>query len=140
MRARFPLAVLSSLVLLVTAGLAGCNDSSTSPSSPLRDEFVLAPGGTATVSDGSARITFTEVAGDSRCPGDAVCILGGDAIVRIAVTTATRRATHDLHTGSMAPVTHDELTITLVELMPYPFSSRPFTPDAYRATLRVTRP
>lgn len=40
----------------------------------------------------------------------------------------------------MAPVSHDDLTITLVELMPYPFSSMPFSPDQYRATLRVTRP
>lgn len=140
MRARFPVALLSSLILLVAAGLAGCNDASTAPSSPLRDEFVLAPGGTATLSDGSARVTFTGVTGDSRCPGDAICIQGGDAIVRIAVTSTTRAATHDLHTGSMAPVTHDELTITLVELMPYPFASRPFPPDDYRATLRVTRP
>jgi hypothetical protein len=70
-RARFPLAVLSSLVLLVTVGLAGCNDSSTSPFVALRDEFVPAPEARHRV-DGSARITFTEVAGDSRCPGDAV--------------------------------------------------------------------
>ena len=46
---------------------------------------------------------------------------------------------NELHTGDMQPVRHDELTIHLVQLAPYPFSSRPFTPDEYRVTLRVTR-
>jgi hypothetical protein len=39
----------------------------------------------------------------------------------------------------MEPVTHDGLTISLVELQPYPFSSRTIEPGDYRATLRVTR-
>jgi hypothetical protein len=39
----------------------------------------------------------------------------------------------------MKPVTHEDLTIALVELAPYPFSSRPIQPGDYRATLRVTR-
>lgn len=44
-----------------------------------------------------------------------------------------------LHTGSLQPVRHDSLTITLVELSPYPFSSRTIQPGEYRATLQVTR-
>jgi hypothetical protein len=44
-----------------------------------------------------------------------------------------------VHTGDLKPVTHDDLTIHLVELAPYPFSSRTIAPNEYRATLRVTR-
>ena len=139
MRARTRVSLFLSMSLLV-ATLSGCTGSPGAPTAALRDEFVLAPGATSTLSDGSARITFTGVTGDSRCPADAMCIQGGDAVVHIEVAGSSGRRTHELHTGSMAPVTHDGLTITLVQLMPYPFSSRPFPPDEYRATLLVTRP
>lgn len=141
MRARHRSSSALSLLVFAAALVAGgCSDTPTAPTSALRDEFVLAPGTSAALSDGSGRVTFTAVTGDSRCPGDAICIQGGDAIVRIDVETSRGRRAHDLHTGSMAPVSHDDLTITLVELMPYPFSSMPFPYEAYRATLRVTRP
>jgi hypothetical protein len=39
----------------------------------------------------------------------------------------------------MQPVRHDEFTIALVQVAPYPFSTRMIQPDEYRATLRVTR-
>jgi hypothetical protein len=39
----------------------------------------------------------------------------------------------------MQPARYGDLTIALVELAPYPFSSRTIEPDEYRATLRVTR-
>jgi hypothetical protein len=34
---------------------------------------------------------------------------------------------------------HEGFTIALVNLTPYPFSSKTILPDEYRATLRVTR-
>jgi hypothetical protein len=114
-------------------------DGVTTPTG-LDENFTLAPGDRATVSGTSTTIKFLRVEGDSRCPADAVCIQGGDAIVKISARTGTRAAIeYDLHTGSMAPVTHDDLTIALVELQPYPFSGRTTDPDDYRATLRVSR-
>ena len=78
--------------------------------------------------------------GDSRCPADAICIQGGDALVRIDVQSAAAgQGTYDLHTATMQPVRHGELTIALVNLSPYPFSSRPILPDDYRATFKITR-
>ena len=41
--------------------------------------------------------------------------------------------------GEFAPVSFDDVQVRLVELQPYPFSSRPFDPADYRATLRVVR-
>ena len=49
---------------------------------------------------------------------------------------------YDLHTGdaSKATVSHDGLRISLVNLQPYPFSTRRIEDGEYRATLTVTRP
>ena len=80
------------------------------------------------------------VSGDSRCPADAVCIQGGDALVEVQVSNGNA-APYDLHTGdqSRAAVTHEGFRIELVQLQPYPFSSRTIAPDDYRATLAVSR-
>jgi hypothetical protein len=68
-----------------------------------------------------------------------MCIQGGDAVVKVQVTRDRDAQDVDLHTGNMKPATTGDLTLTLVELSPYPFSSRTIRPDEYRATLRVTR-
>lgn len=127
--------------LLVVIGLtvwSACSPAG--PTARLNQEFVLAPGETARITGADVSIRFVGVQGDSRCPADAICIQGGDAVVRIEVlsSTAGGRA-YDLHTGNMRPAVHEDLAIALVELTPYPFSSRPTQPGDYRATLRVTR-
>jgi hypothetical protein len=99
---------------------------------------VLAPGQSADVAD-DLSIRFTGVIGDSRCPADAFCIQGGDAIVRLEITAGGNRAERDLHTGSMQPVVFENVRVELLELSPYPFSSRTIEQSEYRATLRVTR-
>jgi hypothetical protein len=120
--------------------LVACDESPTAPTVGLNQEFVLAPGEVAKVADTGLRIRFLGVRGDSRCPADAVCILGGDAIVRIEVLSfGGGRHEYDLHTGDLRPVVHEGFTIALVKLEPYPFSSRTVQPNEYRATLRVTR-
>lgn len=83
---------------------------------------------------------FTGVSGDSRCPADAICIQGGDALVHVRVSTGLTRS-YELHTGdsSRAAVTHGAFRIALVDLQPYPFSSRTIDPDDYRATMTVVR-
>jgi hypothetical protein len=100
----------------------------------------LTPGQTVSVSEADATFRFDGVSGDSRCPADAICIQGGDALVQISVLRAPRDAqSYTLHTGDMRPVTHEELTIAMVELSPYPFSAQPIQPGDYRLTLRISR-
>jgi len=117
--------------------VGGCDESVTGPS--LNEEFTMAPGEIASVADANIRVRFERVEGDSRCPADATCIQGGDALVHISVLEGSASTPYELHTGSMAPVQHHDLTIGLVDLQPYPFSSRTIEPGDYRATLRVTR-
>jgi hypothetical protein len=137
MRRRVTRLIRSAGLLFVLGAVSGCDESPTGPS--LNDEFTLAPGETTAMADAGVRIRFDRVEGDSRCPADAVCVQGGDAVVRIAVVERSTESPYELHTGSMEPVTHDGLTIALVQLQPYPFSSRSIEPGDYRATLRVTR-
>ena len=118
----------------------GCRDATpTRPTGFVNTLVVLAPGQTTEVSGAGIRVRFQGVMGDSRCPADAFCIQGGDAIVRIEVTSSAGTRTYDLHTGNMQPAHHADVTIALVQLNPYPFSSRPIAPGEYRATFRVTR-
>ena len=128
---------LTFVVLLLTMGIA-CSPSG--PTARLDQNFVLAPGESAKVTGADVRVRFVGVQGDSRCPADAICIQGGDAIVRVEVLASTGGAsTYDFHTAKSEPVRHGEVSIALVELTPYPFASRPTQPGEYRATLRVTR-
>ena len=124
-------------LLFVTA----CDEKTpTGPSVPLNQQFTFAPGEAATIQNTSLRIEFLRVSGDSRCPKDAVCIQGGDALVHIRAADG-RSSDYELHTGddSRATATHAGFRIELVNLEPYPFSSRTIQPDEYRATLSVSR-
>ena len=127
--------------LFVATTLTGC--SPTTPAAPQRAvdvQVVLAPGETAEITNAQVRVRFVGVTGDSRCPADVVCIQGGDAVVRIDVLpSGGDQASYDLHTGNLQPVRYADFTIALVELTPYPFSSRPIAPSEYRAKLRITR-
>jgi len=64
---------------------------------------------------------------------------GGDAIVKVQASGDGGPASLELHTGdsSRASATYGAVRVTLVELQPYPFSSRPVAPGDYRATLLV---
>lgn len=113
-----------------------------SPTEPSRvdTELTLARGQSKAVNGSGLTVTFEEVIGDNRCPGDAVCILGGSADVRILVQgpgSASQRLA--LSTGDMRPVQYRDFTIELLEVSPYPFSSIPFDPSEYKVRLRVRR-
>ena len=119
--------------------MTGCDDAQTSPTAPVNTEFTLAPREARRIDGEVVTVRFVGVSGDSRCPADAICVLGGSATVAIAVASGLSNQSYELRTGDMQPVVHDGLTIALVQLMPYPFSTRTIAPDEYRATLKVTR-
>ena len=130
-----------TLVLGCFLAAAACHaDSPAGPTVPQDRQFTLAPGESASIEGTSFRVEFLRVSGDSRCPADVFCIQGGDAIVHVRVSDAAR-AEYELHTGdhSRAVARHAGFSIELVQLQPYPFSSRTIEPGAYRATLAVAR-
>jgi hypothetical protein len=119
--------------------MTACAGSPSTPTSPIDSEFTLAPDEGRAIADESVTIRFVGVSGDSRCPADALCIQGGSAAVGIAVVSGWSTRPYEIHTGDMEPVVHDGLRIALVQLSPYPFSSRTIAPEEYRATLKVSR-
>jgi hypothetical protein len=136
--------VRAAVLLVFLLSVTTCDENSpVGPTVQLNERFTLAPGETAFVDGQGLRVQFVQVTGDSRCPADAVCIQGGDAIVRVRVVDeANTTAVHELHTGdsSRASVIVAGTRIELIDLQPYPFSSRTTAPGDYRATLTVTAP
>ena len=129
----------SVVALLGLVAMAACSAKSPASPSPISREVVLAPGQSAAVGEAALTLRFEGVSGDSRCPANAVCIQGGDALVQIEVIPASgTRQGYVLHTGAMRPVAHGDLTIALVELSPYPFGT-PIEAGDYRARFRITR-
>jgi hypothetical protein len=131
-------------LLLMGLFITGCvqDRSPAAPAQPIDERFTLALEESATVPDTGVTVQFASVTGDSRCPADALCIQGGDAIVHVRVRDERSGiSTYQLHTGDPARSSsaHRDFRLTLIELQPYPFSSRPITPEQYRATLGVTR-
>ena len=126
------------ILVLCLLSATACLGKSPAAPTPIDRSIVLAPGQTVELAADVA-IGFVSVLGDSRCPINAGCIQGGDAIVRLTVNTSRRNGERDLHTGTMAPVTFEDLEIHLVDLHPYPFGGRTTDPKDYRATVRVKR-
>jgi hypothetical protein len=132
-------------LMLVSCLLAatGCTENApAAPSAPLNQELTIARGSTVTISGTSTRLQFVEVTNDSRCPADAICITGGDAIVHVRMLDGISAAPYELHTGDTARAvfTHRQFRVRLIQLAPYPFSSRTIAQDDYRATIAVTTP
>jgi len=128
---------MSRVLIFIVVVFAFCSPAG--PTVRFDQDFVLARGEQATVAETGTTVRFVDVTGDSRCPADAICIQGGDAVVHVDVRAGDRAQSYELHTGNLQPVEHNGLTVRLVELMPYPFSSRAIRPEDYRATLRITR-
>ena len=128
-----PLIILVSLIAMWS-----CASATLAPTAPFTKEVTVAQGKTASVVEGVS-VRFVAVSGDSRCPADAVCIQGGDALVKLRVTSGSDARDVELHTGNSQPVTSGDLTLELVQLTPYPFSGRTIEQSEYHATIKVSR-
>jgi len=128
---------LRSLFLVAVLGAAACSSpSSPTVTVPLGEEFTLKPGEIAQMQSTDLGVTFLGVSNDSRCPGDAVCIQAGDAVVVLQVGTAGV----ELKSNSAPEKVVGIYRVRVTRVEPYPFSSLPpiAAPD-YRASLVVQR-
>jgi hypothetical protein len=136
------LGMRATAFLICLLCVTGCDEKSpVGPTVPLNERFTLAPGEVAAIEEADLRVQFVRVSGDSRCPADAICIQGGDALVQVLASEGTDSSLLGLHTGdsSQSSAVYRGVRIALVELQPYPFSSRTIAPEDYRATLTATR-
>jgi hypothetical protein len=130
------------ILLFCLLAATACDEKTpVGPSVPLNQQFTLAPGEAAVLGDTGLSVQFVGVAGDSRCPADAFCVWAGDAILQMRLVDSGVVTTGELHTGDSnhASVTHRDVRVTLVHLLPYPYSNRTIQPGDYRATLEAKR-
>jgi hypothetical protein len=130
------------LMLMVHLGfLAACDQASpVGPAMPLDQQFIARPGQPVSIAGAAVRVQFVEVINDSRCPLNATCITAGDATIAILVVDDQGSSRYELHTDpSRKSATHRDLRIELMELQPYPDTTRPTDPAQYRVTLRASR-
>ena len=125
--------------ILAAGLLAACASSLTQVASG--PEFELEPGQTVQLAGTGVRVTFLEVANDSRCPVDVVCVTAGDAEVRFSVVGEGEDRTVALHVmGEPRSVTIGAVRLELTGLMPSPRSTVTISPRDYRATIRWSTP
>jgi len=124
-------------MLTTTLLAAACVAPSTEV--PLDQDFEIALGKTVAIAGTAQQVTFTAVTEDSRCPTDVVCVWAGNARISLRVTAAGTDSAIALNTGlEPRSATVSRFRLELRGLIPAPRAGTPATPDAYRATLRVT--
>jgi hypothetical protein len=127
---------LPALVFCLLLATACDEESPLGPTVSRAERFTLSPGQAAAVRGTDLRIEFAGVSGDSRCPADVVCIQAGEAIVQLRVHDNRTSTSYELRTAPQrATVTHGSLSIELLDLQPYPFSTRQIQQSDYQATL-----
>ena len=80
------------ILILCLLAVTACDEQTpVGPTVTSNERFTLAPGEVATVRDVDLYVRFVAVTGDSRCPADALCIQGGDALCTSASSMTERR-------------------------------------------------
>ncbi len=106
----------------------------------LAEVFDIAVGQTVMVRGEKVEVGFTTVAEDTRCPVDVHCVAAGNARIVVALRNGQESGSSELNT-TVEPRSSMLLgySIRLVDLKPYPLSTRQTEPGEYVATLVVTK-
>lgn len=86
--------------------------------------------------DNSLKFKITEI-NDSRCPTDVVCIWAGKADVKIKVESPVSE-TFVLSTLDNKIDTVGNFSFELIEVSPYPVSTKTIKTEEYNVTLKIT--
>jgi hypothetical protein len=140
---RLCLIAFATLILLGSGNAANGNPHSKSgaPAARIGREFKLRARHQVTLKGENLRIRFAAVTEDSRCPADVKCVWAGNAAIRLEVSSGGRdHKTLMLNTtGNSPPVRYNHYEIKLVELSPYPRTSRKIAPGDYVVKLLVSK-
>lgn len=108
----------------------------------LDSEFVLQFNQSAEIKSEDIKITFLNVTSDSRCPSDVTCIWQGQAGIEIDVQKGEVESSISLSIGgdsSPEESIFNAYLIQLVDLSPYPISTKNIQPEDYTATIKITK-
>ena len=108
-------------------------------------EFRIRAGRTVTLAREGLRLRFVRGASDSRCPPGVNCVWAGNAEVVVEVGAGNRRVSKTLRLNTNASPErpaedkYRTYTVKLVELKPYPHSTRKIRQGESTATLLVSK-
>ena len=135
-----------SIMIALTVFILGCKDSEiiidNSTQAMLEEQYSLNFEKTAIDSPVDIKVKFVKVTEDSRCPSDVVCIWAGQVSVLINVNDngkdlgdikLTLGANKDDAVKDIG-----EYYLKLIEVKPYPISTKRIEPSEYIATLVVS--
>lgn len=84
----------------------------------------------------SLKFKITEIV-DSRCPSDVVCIWAGKADVKIEIESPVT-GTFILNTYDNKIDTVGNYSFALIDVLPYPVSTKTIKTEDYKVTLKIT--
>jgi hypothetical protein len=84
-------------------------------------------------------IVFSEILEDSRCPADALCVWEGRVSIGIDVKNKEGIQNIILTSADKTTAYFDSYEINLVNVLPYPFSSKTITPEEYYVTVSISK-
>ncbi len=105
-------------------------------------EFMLQFNQSAEIKSENMKITFLNVTSDSRCPTDVTCVWQGKAEIDVNLQKEDQDVTVSLPIGgdSKQDVTvFNQYLIQLVDLSPYPVSTKNIQTDEYAAKINITK-
>ncbi|MGI0064954.1 MAG: hypothetical protein ACREAL_08825 [Nitrosopumilaceae archaeon] len=129
-----------TLVNLEQGSFAQNSDSSREVK--LGSEFELSINHSAEIASEEMKITFLNVTADSRCPSDVTCIWQGQAGIELDVQKGEVESTVSLSIGgdsSPEESIFNSYLIQLVDISPYPISTKNIQPEDYTVTIKITK-
>jgi uncharacterized Zn finger protein len=138
--------ILAGLLAISAASLGhesfAQSSESMSVEAEIDSEFVIEVNQSAEIKSEDITVTFLNVTADSRCPADVMCVWMGQADIELSVQKGDEESALSLTMGgdtSPEESIFDMYLIQLIELAPYPYSTKVIQPDEYTATLKITK-
>jgi len=82
---------------------------------------------------------FSEILDDSRCPTDIQCVWEGYISISLDVKNKEKVQNIILTTVDKTTTHFDSYEINLVNVLPYPFSTKPINPEEYSVTISISQ-
>jgi len=133
---------LSITLASLEQGVFAQSSASMSIDTNLDSEFILQINQSAEIKSEDITVTFFNVTSDSRCPSDVTCIWQGQAGIELDVQKGEVEYTVSLSIGgdsSPEESIFNSYLIQLVDLSPYPISTKNIQPEDYTATIKITK-
>ena len=108
----------------------------------LDSEFLLQFNQSLELKSENMKITFLNVTSDSRCPSDVTCVWQGKADIDVNLQKDDQNITVSLPIGgdsNQKKAVFNQYLIQLVDLSPYPVSTKNIQYDEYAAKINITK-